>query len=332
MKAIQVKSFGGPEVLQYTEIEEPEVKAGEVKVRLKAAGLNPSEAYVLTGTYAFYKPDLPFTPGFDGAGIVEAVGEGVQGLKVGDRVFTVGLLAERNTGTYAEKVVVDADCVCPLPEQVSFEAGASLGVPALAAYRALFHIGQLEAGETVLIHGASGAVGSLAVQMARTFGAKVIGTAGESNDQGKEIILESGTHHAISHITEENKTELLELTEGKGPDLIIEMLANENLQTDLEVLAPNGRIVIVGNRGEIEINPRLTMEKEAKILGMAVWHVSEEDHIESLSAISSYLESGSLNPYIGEAYLLSKAREVHEKLLDKPGNGKMILTIDESDR
>lgn len=328
MKAIRVMSFGGPEVLNYRDLEEPQVGAGEVKIKLHAAGLNPSDAYILTGNYSFYQPDLPFTPGFDGAGIIEEVGEGVQGLKIGDRVFTVGLLAERNTGTYAEKVVMDADCVYPLPDQVSFEEGTSLGVPALAAYRALFHSGKLRPGETVLIHGASGAVGNLAVQMARFHGAQVIGTAGENNDPGKKIILESGAHHAISHVTEENKSELLELTEGKGPDVIIEMLANHNLQVDLQLIAAHGRIVIVGNRGELEINPRLAMEKEARIIGMAVWHMTETDRIESLSAITAYLESGILTPYVGDIYPLSQAQKAHEVLLDKAGKGKMLLSMD----
>lgn len=328
MKVVQVKAFGGPEVLEYVELKEPRVGDKEVKVRLKAAGLNPSEAYVLTGNYAFYQPDLPFTPGFDGSGIVEEVGGAVQGLKAGDRVFIVGLLAERNTGSYAEKVVVDADCVYPLPDQISFEEGASLGVPALAAYRALFHIGRLKPGETVLIHGASGAVGNIAVQMARAFGATVIGTAGADNPRGKEIILESGAHHAISHVTKEDQSEVLEITDGKGPDLIIEMLADHNLQTDLEVIKAEGRIVVVGSRGEITIDPRLTMGKESSVLGMAVWHMTETDRIESLSAISASLESGTLRPYVGDIYPLSKVQEAHEKLLDKPGNGKMILSIE----
>lgn len=328
MKAIQVTSFGGPEVLEYVELNEPRVGDKEVKVRLKAAGLNPSEAYVLTGTYAFYKPDLPFTPGFDGSGIVEEVGDEVQGLKAGDRVFTVGLLAQRNTGSYAEKVVVDADCVYPLPDQISFEEGASLGVPALAAYRALFHIGRLRPGETVLIHGASGAVGNIAVQMAQAFGATVIGTAGADNPRGKEIILEAGAHHVISHVTEKNKSELSAITDGKGPDLIIEMLADHNLQTDLEVIAAEGRIVVVGSRGEITIDPRLTMGKESSVLGMAVWHMTETDRIESLSAISASLENGTLRPYVGDIYPLSQVQKAHEKILDKAGRGKMILSID----
>ena len=328
MKAIQVTSFGGPEVLEYVDLEEPQIESQEVKVKLKAAGLNPSEAYVLTGNYAFYQPDLPFTPGFDGSGIVEEVGDEVQGLKAGDRVFTVGLLAQRNTGSYAEKVVVDADCVYPLPDQVSFEEGASLGVPALAAYRALFHVGRLRPGETVLIHGASGAVGNIAVQMARAFGAAVIGTAGADNPRGKKIILEAGAHHAISHVTEKNKSELSTITDGKGPDLIIEMLADHNLQTDLEVIKAEGRIVVVGNRGKITIDPRLTMGKESRILGMAVWHMTEADRIESLSAISASLENGTLKPHVGEIYPLSQAQKAHEEILDKAGRGKMILSID----
>ncbi len=329
MKAIQVKEFGGPEVLEYGEVEEQHPQSNEVKVSIKAAGVNPAEAYVRTGNYAFYKPDLPFTPGFDGAGIVEEVGENVTHLDVGDRVYIAGILADRNTGTYAKKTVVSADCVHKLPDHLTFKEGAALGVPAFAAFRALFHIGKLQPGETVLIHGASGAVGLLAVQMAQLQGAVVIGTAGKANENGKRLILESGADHALSHITEDNFSEVMEITDGKGPDLIVEMLADHNLAIDLELIAHFGRIVIIGNRGEIEINPRSTMAKESSITGMAVWNASEKEHKETFDAISAYLENGVLKPEIGDEYPLSEAQTAQEAILSDHSSGKMILTMEE---
>ena len=138
MRAIVMTAFGGPEVLRLTDIPEPEPEHGQIRVRLYAAGVNPAEAYIRTGQYAFFKPILPYTPGFDGAGVVDKVGEGVQGSKPGDRVFVTALTARRNTGTYAEKVVCDAEAVHLLPDAVTLEQGAAVGFPGMAAYRALF--------------------------------------------------------------------------------------------------------------------------------------------------------------------------------------------------
>lgn len=326
MKAIVVSKFGSPDVLKYQEIDEPIPALGEVRVRLYAAGVNPNEAYIRTGTYAFYIPSLPFTPGFDGAGVVDFVGEGVEHLKIGDRVFVAALLAKRNTGTYAQKVVCDANAVRPLPDAVSFAQGAALGIPALAAYRALFHKARIEAGETVLIHGASGGVGTLAVQMAAGIGARVIGTA--TTEEGKNVVKSAGAAHTMDHITENSIQDILDLTNGKGPDVIIEFLANKNLDIDLRMISKFGRIVVVGNRGRVEIDPRQTMMQESAILGMALWHVSQKEYAQSLCAVDAFLRSGILRPQIGDIMPLHTANMAHELILTKQSKGKMILDIE----
>lgn len=326
MKAIQMTEFGEPEVLRYMEIEEPVPYKGEVRVRLFAAGVNPNETYIRTGTYAFFVPDLPYTPGFDGAGIVDEVGEGVKHLKAGDRVFVATLLAKRNTGTYAQKVVCDANAVHILPESISYQEGASLGIPALTAYRALFHRAKVKPKETVLIHGASGGVGSLAVQMAKSIGAAVIGTAGTPD--GKSLVKDAGADHAIDHITEGNMDEIISLTHNKGPDVIIEFLANMNLETDLKIIAPYGRIVVVGSRGEIMISPRAAMAKEADILGTALWNVPENEYEESLDSVEELLRSGILKPKVGDVLPLENAAQAHRQILSKNSKGKMVLHID----
>lgn len=325
MKAIQIVEFGGPEVLKCAEVNEPTPAASEVRVKLFAAGVNPNETYIRTGTYSFYIPELPYTPGFDGAGIVDAIGEGVTHLNVGDRVFVAALLAKRNTGTYAQKVVCDANAVHRLPESISYEKGASLGIPALTAYRALFHRAKIKPGENVLIHGASGGVGLLAVQMAKGFGATVIGTA--STDEGKALVKASGAAHVLDHITEDSIDEIMSLTNGKGPDVIIEFLANVNLETDLKVIAPYGRIVVVGNRGSIEINPRLAMMKEADILGLALWNALPNEYQESLHAVEAFLESGILHPVIGDVLALEDAEKAHEQIINNKAQGKIVLSI-----
>lgn len=325
MKAIQMSKFGGPEVLEYKEITEPIPDVNEVRVRLYAAGVNPNEAYIRTGNYAFYIPELPYTPGFDGAGIVDSVGKDVKHVKVGDRVFVAALLAKRNTGTYAQKVVCDADSVHLIPDKLSFQEGASLGIPALSAYRALFHRAKIKAGEIVLVHGASGGVGLLAVQMAKGIGAIVVGTAG--TEEGKSLVKSSGADYAIDHITETSFEQLLSVTNGQGPDVIIEFLANVNLENDMKIIAPFGRIIIVGNRGSIEVTPRLAMIKEADILGMALWNVSSKEYTESLYGVASFLQSGVLRPVVGDELPLEDAKRAHEEILVKKGRGKMVLNI-----
>ncbi|WP_124067108.1 NADPH:quinone reductase [Clostridium sp. E02] len=325
MKAIQISEFGGPEVLRLVEIDEPIPSENEVRVRLYAAGVNPNETYVRTGTYSFYVPELPCTLGFDGAGVVDALGENVNHLRIGDRVFVAALLARHNTGTYAEKVVCDANSVYKLHESVSFQEGASLGIPALAAYRGLFHRAKIKPGETVLIHGASGGVGIFAVQMASSIGANVIGTA--NTDVGKGLVLAAGAKYAINHLTENTVCEILALTNNKGPDVIFESLANINLVTDLRVIAKYGRIVIVGNRGSLKFEPRLAMIKEADILGMALVNAPDHEYKESLYAIEGFLKSGILRPQIGTVFKLKDARDAHEQIISKNAMGKIILSI-----
>ena len=325
MKAIEVSQFGLTNGMVLKEIAEPTAGAGEVKVRLAAAGINPNETYVMTGTYAFFIPQLPFTPGFDGAGIVEAVGPDVTKFKAGDRVYIAGFGAAKNTGTYAEKVVVSEAACHSLPDNVSFEQGAALGIPGTAAYRALFIRGQIKPEDTVLIHGASGGVGLLAIQMAKSVGAKVIGTA--SSPEGRASILSHGADFALAHITAANKAELMKLTGDKGVDLIIEFLANVNLQTDLEILAKYGRVVVVGNRGAIEINPRFMMAKDTDIRGMGVPNYTPEEMAQCFNALEKMLSDGSLVPVLGETFALADANRAHEVVMDRKSNGKLIFKI-----
>lgn len=327
MKAIQVKAFGGPEVLQIAEVIEPTPAANEVRVALYASGVNPNEAYVRTGTYGAYIPELPYTPGFDGAGIVDAVGEGVTHLQVGDRVYIGGFLANRNTGTYAEKVVVDAFTVHSLPEKLSFEQGASLGIPALAAYQAVVLRANIGEHDTVMIHGASGAVGLLAVQIAKSLGAKVVGTS--STEAGRELILKHGADAAIPHVKKDEFDAILSATDGQGPDVIIEMLADQNLETDLTIVNRFGRIVVVGSRGSVEIDPRHMMTKEINLYGMSALNINQALYASSFQAIGEMLMDGVLTPIVGERLPLERAREAHELILSKKGNGKLVLTIQE---
>jgi NADPH:quinone reductase len=257
MKAIRVHQFGGPEVLKLEEAPDPRPSPGQVVVAVRAAGVNPVDTYVRSGIYG--PKEFPYTPGSDGAGVVEAVGAGVTRVKAGDRVYLAGSVS----GTYAQKALSNEPSVQPLPDNVSFQQGAAVYVPYGTAYQALINRARAEAGETVLVHGASGGVGVAATQIASARGMTVIGTAG--TERGRQLVLEQGARHALDHGAPNYLQRLMDLTRGRGVDVILEMLANVNLAKDLTVLARGGRVVVVGNRGSIEINPREAMKRDAAI-------------------------------------------------------------------
>src|SRR5688572_833376 len=173
MKAIRVHEFGPPGVMKFDDIADPQAGAKQLVVRVRAAGVNPVDTYIRAGTYA-KKPALPYTPGFDAAGIVESVGPDVQRFKPGDRVYVSGNI----TGAYAQKTLCAEESVFSLPERLTFAQGAGVWVPYATAHHALFHVAKARSGETLLVHGASGGVGSAAVQIGRALGMRVIGTAG----------------------------------------------------------------------------------------------------------------------------------------------------------
>ncbi|MCB1023682.1 MAG: NADPH:quinone reductase [Acidobacteria bacterium] len=322
MKAIVVREYGDPEVMKIEETPIPEVGVSDVLVRIKAAGVNPVDTYVRQGVHAS-APALPFTPGKDAAGIVEAVGENVQKVKAGDRVYLAGSL----TGTYAEYSICTGDQVWKLPEKTTFEKGAGIFVPYATAFRALIQKAAAKRGETVLIHGASGAVGVAAIQWAKNAGMKVIGTA--SSESGKKLVIEEGADLVFDHSDENYLTAINEATNGNGVNVILEMLANVNLQKDFEVLAKFGRIVVIGNRGSLDFNPRLAMGKDAAILGMSLFNASEEDFRKIHSEIYSGLTAGYLDPVVGKSFALSEAVTAHHEVIENKAFGKIVLVPDD---
>ena len=318
MKAIRVSEYGGPSVLKLEEVSTPLVGPNRVLVRNHAAGVNPVDTYLRSNTDN-RGPKLPYTPGSDAAGMVEAVGPGVTTVKAGDRVYIGGT----STGAYAELCVCEPTDVHPLPANVSFAQGAAVNAPYATAYHALFHRAHGEAGETVLVHGASGGVGIGAIQLARTRGLMVIGTAG--TDRGRRIVLEQGAHHVLDHTAPGYLEELPRLTGGRGPDIILEMLANVNLQKDLGMIALRGRIVVIGNRGNTEINARLAMNKNAAILGMALFHATPVQLAGIHGALVEGLRNGTLRPVIGHELPLAQAARAHEVVMEAGHTGKVVL-------
>ncbi|MDT7690616.1 MAG: NADPH:quinone reductase [Acidobacteriota bacterium] len=318
MKAIRVKEFGGPEVLRLEDMPEPRAGAGQVLVRVRAVGVNPVDTYIRGGVHVV-KPQLPYTPGLDAAGEVEEVGEGVTRFRVGQRVYVAGSLS----GTYAELALCNESQAHVLPDRVSFAEGAGVFTPYATAYRALFQRARAVPGETVLVHGASGGVGTAAVQLARAAGLRVLGTGG--TEEGRKLVSEQGAHHVLDHGSPGYLEQLSGLTGGRGADVILEMLANVNLDKDLGVLAKGGRVVVIGSRGSVEINPRHAMARDAAILGMSLFNASPQE-LESIhAALAAGLESGTLRPVVGRELPLAEAALAHEEVLKPGARGKIVL-------
>jgi NADPH:quinone reductase len=318
MKAIRVKEFGGPEVMKLEDVPDPKPSAGQVVVRIRAAGVNPVDTYIRAGVYP-RKPSLPYTPGTDGAGTVESAGPDAKRFKPRDRVYTAGSLS----GSYAELALCEEQFVFPLPANVSFAQGAAMHVPYATAFRALFHRAQARGGESVLIHGASGGVGIAAVQIARAAGLHVIGTVG--SDRGRKLVAAEGAHEVLDHGAPNHFEEALAATGGRGYDVILEMLANVNLGRDLGILAPRGRVVVIGNRGNAEINARDIMTRDGSILAMSLWNATPQDLTSIHSTLVAGLENKTLRPVIGQEIPLAEAARAHAAVMAAGAYGKIVL-------
>jgi len=317
MKAIRVHEFGGPEVLRLEETADPQPGPGQVLVTVAAVGVNPVDTYVRSGGYG--KRPLPYTPGSDAAGTVEAVGEGVTTVKVGDRVYLAGTL----TGAYAGKALCTAAQVRPLPARLSFAQGAAVHVPYYTAFYGLNERARALPGESLLVHGASGGVGIAAVQIARAAGLTVIGTAG--TEAGRRLVSDQGAQHVLDHTKEGYGDEIKAITGGRGVAIVLEMLANVNLAKDLGFLAQGGRVVVIGSRGPVEIDPRLTMTKNSSILGMSLANATETETARLHAALGAGLANGTLAPVIAQEIPLADAPRAHEAVMAAGARGKIVL-------
>jgi NADPH:quinone reductase len=318
MKAILVREFGGPEVLKLEEVPTPKPAAGQVLVRIHAAGVNPYDTYMRAGAYA-RKPPLPYTPGSDGAGIVEAVGEGVKKVKQGDRVYTTNTLS----GAYAEYALALEQQIHSLPAKTSFSQGAGIWVPYGTAYHALYHSAKAHASESVLVHGASGGVGIAAIQIARSMGLAILGTAG--TPRGLELAKQEGAHQVFDHHKTGYVEEILKATGNRGVDMILEMLANVNLPNDTKLLAKDGRVIVIGNRGEVTINARELMARRGSIRALTLWDITPTEEADIHAALTAGLENGTLRPIVGKELPLGDAARAHKEILEPGASGKIVL-------
>jgi NADPH2:quinone reductase len=317
MKAIRVHQFGGPEVLRLEEVPTPSPAAGQLLVRLQAIGVNPVETYQRSGSNPSLS--LPWTPGMDAAGIVEAVGPGTSRFKPGDRVYT----ADSLSGTYAEFALCADGSLHRLPAGLSFQQGAAINIPYATAYRAIHQRAGARAGETVFIHGASGGVGLAASQIARAAGLIILGTAGTQS--GRELVAANGAHHVLDHRHPAYLEQVLTLTGGRGVDIILEMLANVNLARDLTLLARGGRVIVIGSRGNVEITPRELMRREADIRGLMLFNASAEELHSIHAALGAGFENSTLRPVVGREMPLADAAKAHVAVLEPGAHGKIVL-------
>lgn len=324
MRAIVVRAFGGSEELRLEEAPVPSIGPGEVLIRIRAAGVNPVDTYLRSGAYA-RKPALPFTPGWDGAGKVEEVGGSVQGFRPGDRVYIASSnVAPAGVGTYAEHAACTPAALHPLPARVSFAQGAALGIPYTTAYRALFQRAHAKPGDTVLVHGATGGTGIAGVEIAHAHGMRVIGTGG--TDAGRQMVREHGADVVVDHHDPAYLADVMAATGGRGVDVVLEMAAHLNLDKDLTVLAHGGRIVVIGSRGRIDIDPRLTMGRDSSVMGLLIFNAPAQDLVEIHAALGAGLAHGTLNPVVGREIPLADASRAHDAVLLPGALGKIVLT------
>jgi NADPH:quinone reductase len=322
MKAIRVHEYGGPHVLKLEDIPEPKAGPGQVVVRVKAVGVNPVDVSIRTGAYSKILT-LPYTPGSDAAGLVEAAGDGVTHVKPGDRVFITGTTSPGFTGAYAELALSRAAQVHPLPDALTFAQGAAIYIPYGTAWRSLFQRADGRPGETVLVHGASGGVGVAATQIARAHGFRVIGTGG--TDAGRDLVRQQGAHHVLDHKSADYLEKLMALTDGRGVDIILEMASHLNLAKDLTVVAKGGRIVVIGCRGPIEINPRDAMMRDAAILGMHLSNPTEAEMASIWAGLGAGFANGTLKPVVGREMALRDAAKAQQAVMEQSAYGKIVL-------
>jgi len=317
VKAIRAHQFGEPEVLRFEEVPKPSPGPEQVLVQVSAIGVNPVETYQRAGANPAIK--LPWTPGMDAAGVVEAIGAEVKTSKVGDRVYT----SDTVSGSYAEFALCEVKSIHQLPAKLSFQQGAAINIPYATAYRALHHRAQATAGESVLVHGASGGVGIAATQIARVAGLTIIGTAG--TDAGRKLVADQGAHHVLDHRNPAYLDDILKLTDGRGVDIILEMLSNVNLGKDLPLLSKHGRVIVIGSRGNVEIAPRELMKRDADIRGMTLFNATDDELAAIHAALVIGFENSTLNPVVGREMRLSEAAIAHVAILEPGAYGKIVL-------
>jgi NADPH2:quinone reductase len=319
VEGIRILENGGPQVMQFTEFELPAPGAGEARVRLHAAGVNFIDIYQRRGRYRI---PLPYTPGLEGAGVVEQVGEGVKEVKLGDRVAYSSTI-----GSYAQANNVPAHMLIPLPAELSFEQGAAFPLQGMTAHYLLHEFHKLKPGETVLIHAAAGGMGLLLVQWAKHLGARVIGTV--SSEQKAKIAKEAGADATIIYTEQDFVKESQRLTKDKGPDFIIDGVGKDTFTKNLDAIAPRGHIVIFGASSGVAdaLAPNSLQPRSITVSGGSLFNYinTREDLLMRANDVLKGIKEGWLRLTVDSVLPLQEARKAHELLESRATKGKIVL-------
>ncbi len=320
MRAIRVQEVGGPEVLRVEEVPSPEPGEGEVRVRIEAAGVNFIDIYVRTGAY---RADPPFTPGMEAAGVVDAVGPGVAGLSVGNRVAYA-----MEMGSYAQEAVVPAWKLVPVPDGVELDAAAAVMLQGMTAHYLTHSTFSLEAGQRILVHAAAGGVGLLLTQIAKRRGATVFGTV--STSEKAELARQAGVDDVIRYTETDFAEEVDRLTGGKGVDVVYDSVGKDTFDRSMGCLRPRGMLVLYGqSSGAVPpVDPQRLNSGGSLFLtrpSLAHYAASREELLTRSGDLFSWIRSGELEVRIGETHPLEDAAIAHERLSGRKTTGKVLL-------
>jgi NADPH2:quinone reductase len=324
MKAVVCRAFGAPENLVVEDVPSPEPGPGEVVVRIGGAGVNFPDGLLVRGLYQI-RPEPPFTPGFEGAGVVTRVGDGVTGIRPGTRVVTHPFM-----GTFAEEVVAEARRVFPIPDALDDVTGAGFLIPYGTSFHALDDRAGLKAGETLLVLGAAGGLGLAAVELGKLMGARVIAAA--SSDEKLALCREYGADGLVNYTTEDLRQRVRELTEGRGPDVVFDPVGGPYTEPMLRSLARYGRYIVVGfASGEIAKVPvNLILLKRSAMVGL-FWGPSLDDDNEAahrdVAALLDWYTQGKLKPHISRVYPLEQVAEAIRHVEERKVLGKVVLKV-----
>jgi NADPH2:quinone reductase len=323
MKAVLCKQYGLPSSLVVEEVPSPVPAAGQVLIAVRAAGVNFPDTLIIQGKYQF-KPELPFSPGAEVAGVVKALGEGVTGLSVGERV-----IAATTWGGYAQEVLAQAERVIRMPEGMDFETAAAFLIAYGTSHHALKDRGELKAGETVLVLGAAGGVSLAAVEIAKAMGARVIAAA--SSDEKLAVCREHGADATINYATQDLRERIKALTDGRGVDVVYDPVGGELSEPALRSMAWRGRFLVIGfAAGPIPSIPlNLTLLKGCSIVGVfwgAFVRNEPKRNAEELGELVRWVREGKLRPRISGVYPLERCAEALQQVMDRKVTGKFVLT------
>jgi len=320
VKQIQFDQLGGPEVLKLAEAPIPEAVKGTVLIRNRAIGINFADTLFRQGQYA-QQPQLPDTPGLEAAGVIEKIGEGVNGFSVGQRVAGIGAKA------YSEYMVARASQVIPIPDHVSFDEGAAYPIQVLTAWHIIHSSHNTGPGTTVVVHSAAGGVGICAVQIAKAAGARVIGTVSSASKAA--LAKEYGADHVINYATQDFSAEVMRITEGRGADLILDAVGKPTFDKGLNCLAPMGHLVLYGRAGgpPDPLNVFKLFQKSTKVSGFMLnqQHTGKERWQRGIEHSFQLMKDGQLKLLIGKKFPLVEAPEAHRFMESRGSTGKLVL-------